>query len=135
VVVDDREADGGWRVRVRLTSRRNAGSGGVFFPPSVTVRGARVAGRTVPVQSGSVLMRSNGWHRYSILTLPPEGIELEFEFASANPVSFYAADWSAGVPADAGGIIASLGESQPYEYGHLTMVTKKVVISPSRRGG
>jgi hypothetical protein len=127
-VISNHLLNGNWQIQLRLRSSR--GAGGILVPPGVAVRKATVQGQVMPQPSRESLSHWNGWRKYSLLTLTREGAEFTFDFAAGSPTELYAADWSSTLSDVARPILAKFGTSQPFDSGHLTMLIRKVVISP-----
>jgi Peptidase family M28 len=129
-VLSDRRAGGRRHLRLRLVSPRGAQNASLFLPRSAALESARVAGHEVPrLPSGQMAARGGGWYGVTVLTLPPEGIEIELVLGSAGPLQAMVLDRTPGVPPFGRALVRSRpATAAPIHDGDGTMVSRSVAL-------
>ena len=116
---------------VLLKSPRGAPFILLAFAPDTVPESVSLAGRTVPELSTRMLHYTHGWRIYRCADTPPEGIEMKFTIAGANPVSAFLLDESYGLPPQG----TFLRNARPaiatqIQNGDTTVVTRHVSLKP-----
>ncbi|HYH45992.1 MAG TPA: M20/M25/M40 family metallo-hydrolase, partial [Thermoanaerobaculia bacterium] len=129
-VLSDSRSGGRRRLRLRLVSPRGAHNASLFLPASAALESARVAGHEVPrLPSGRFVARGGGWYGVTVLTLPPEGIEIELVLGSAGPVQATVLDRTPGVPPFGRALVRSRpATAAPIHDGDGTVVSRPVAL-------
>jgi hypothetical protein len=86
------------RYQVLLRSPRGAPEAVVAFPPDSGVESVSMNGHEIPRLRADILLYLHEWQAYTCVTLPPEGMELQFTLPSGKPVSVLLLDKSFGFP-------------------------------------
>lgn len=129
-VLEDSSADGHRTLRGRLRSPRGARDGAIFLPGDAPVESTRAAGRLLPEPSARV--RSNPRFRpyFWSLSLPPEGIEVEFVFSGAGPSELIILDRSAGLPPEGEALLAARPATAVRSgQGDVSFVTRRIALA------
>jgi hypothetical protein len=117
-------------VRIRVRSQRSAPDFIVAFGPAVPLVGARLAETRMPPQHPFVrkyLFR--GWKPIMLIGVPIDGIEVELEFGSKDPVEAVLVDRTRGLPPEGQAIERTRPEwSQPTQDGDATLVLTHVSL-------
>ena len=125
VVEDATTPDGKRHLRLQLGSRRGARSATVYIPEAARLESAQLEGLTAPVQPAVFF----GWYRQTILTLPPQGIELKVVLGNAAPQDWYVNDRTFDLlPAADALRKARSATAVPNQDGDMTIVSRKVRI-------
>lgn len=98
-VLEDSVAGGKRRLRLLLTSNRQAPNAGIFLPPEAGLESARVEGQEVPLRgSRGTGGNREGWTELAMATMRPEGVEMEVVLGAVQPLEWYVYDRSPGLP-------------------------------------
>ena len=130
-VLADSIVDGKRHLRLRLTSPRGAFVVSVFLPAAANPESIRLDGEAVelPKNPGRRAPRSPGWLPVTLLTLAPQGSEMEVVLGATQPTDWYVVDKSYDLPAAAQGLLAARPKSSvPLQEGNRTLVSRKVRI-------
>jgi hypothetical protein len=124
-VLADSTTDGKRHLRLKIVSPRGAAAVGIFIPEAAHLESAQFDGLAAAVHPDV----SFGWYRQTILTLPPQGIELNVVLGSTAPQEWYINDRSFSLP-PAGDALrkARPAWATPYQDGDMTVVSRKVKI-------
>jgi Peptidase family M28 len=124
-VVEDSASGSQRRLRLRLVSPRGARSATVFIPAAASLQSVKIDGFAVPGHPSPFF----GWYRQTVLTLPPQGVELEVLLGAGAPSDWYVNDRTFGLP-PAGDALrkARPATAVPIQDGDLTIVSRKVKI-------
>jgi Peptidase family M28 len=125
-VLDDRREGGVRRLRLRLTSPREAGVFHLFADPSTKVLRATMNGKEA--NSADERPQPPGQPRrvLTYVALPKEGLELTLETEAASPVKLTAMDQSYGLPEIPGAAFEGMPDSVmplPFTYNNSTLVS------------
>jgi len=124
-VLEDSTADGKRHLRVKVVSPRGARSATVLIPEAARLESAQFDGLATPVQP-SVFF---GWYRQTILTLPPQGIELKVVLGSTAPQDWYVNDRTFNLPPTGDALRKARPDTAvPYQDGDMTVVSRKFKI-------
>lgn len=129
-VLEDSAAGGKRRLRLLVTSNRQATIGGLFVPPGAKLESARVDGQEVPLQGPRKLgWPKDAWTELSMMTMRPDGMEVELVLGAAQPLELYVYDRTNGLPLSA----EALRKARPayavtFQEGDTTTVSRKVRI-------
>jgi len=124
-VLEDTAADGKRHLRLKIVSPRGARAATVFIPETAQLESAQFEGLAAPVLPAIFF----GWYRQTILTLPPQGIELKVVLASTAPQDWYINDRTFNLPPAADALLkARPATAVPIQDGDLTVVSRKVKI-------
>ncbi len=133
-VVEDVDVGGKRHLRLRLRSPRGAAIGVLYIPgaaevESLSVAGHEVPGSTVAHEAVGLRTRRTAWRTLAILTLPPQGIEIEAVLAARAPQSWTIVDRTSGLP-PAGDALerARPNTTVQSQDGDVTIVTRKTQI-------
>ena len=127
-VLEDSPAGGKRRLRLLVTSNRQAPVAGLFVPPGAQLESARMDGQEIPLQGPLKLGRPrDAWTELSMMTMRPDGVEVELVIGTAQPLELYVYDMSSGLP-PAG---EPLRQARPatavtFQDGDTTMISRKV---------
>jgi len=118
-------SDGKRHLRLKLVSPRGARSATVFIPAAAELETAQFDGLAAAVQPAVFF----GWYRQTILTLPPQGIELTVVLGSTGPQEWYVNDRTFTLP-PAGDALRKARPAAvvPFQDGDMTVVSRKVKI-------
>ncbi len=131
-VLESSVAGGKRHLRLHLVSRRGAMIAtlwvpGAAHPESVTVEGHRVPDGGWRV--GRPRVGPSDWLRYSDLTLPAAGCDLDLVLGDAGPLELYATDVTPGLPPSGAALLAARPvTAAPFQEGDATVVSRKVKI-------
>ncbi len=119
------------RLRLLLTSNRQAPNAAILLPPEAKLESARVEGQEVPLRSshktGPRMME--GWTELAMLTMRPEGVEMEIVLGAAQPLDWYVYDMSPGLPPAGDPLLkARLPSAVTFQDGDTTLVARKLRI-------
>lgn len=116
------------RVRLRLASPRGAHVGFVLIPAGAKLESMRMQGQEVP-QGASPAGQGAQWRNYTLLTLPPEGGELEVVLGETSPLDWYVGDRTYGLPPAGQALLkARPATVTTIQNGDVTTVSRKVRI-------
>lgn len=130
-ILEDAPAGGRRRLRLLLTSNRRASTASVVIPPEAKLESARVDGREVPLNAGGTKRprRPDAWTDLSVLTVGPDGAELEIVLGETKPADWYVYDLSPGLPPSGEPLRRARPESVvPFQQGDETAVLRKIRI-------
>ncbi len=133
-VLEDVNLGGRRHLRLRLRSARGAPVGILYIPNAADVESLAVAGREVPgavvAHAGRGLrMRATEWRTLAILTLPPQGIEIEAVVGTTAPQPWMVLDRSFGVPPAAAALLQARPDTTVQSQdGDVTLVTRRQAI-------
>jgi len=120
-----------YNYRVLLRSERGAPSAMALFPPGADVEGARMNGQPVDNSSSRLQRMLGGWAVYRCLTMPTEGVEMNFTIPMGKPLEVYALDVSYGLPHGGESLVhARLPLGTPSQDGDVTIVSRRVQLNP-----
>lgn len=127
-VLEDSANAGQRRLRLLLKSVRSAPEAAVFLPAEAKLQSAKVNGEEVPLNAGRRRARQPAaWRSIGMVTLPPEGAEIELVLGETKPLDAYVYDLSSGVPAAGAALLKSRPASAvPFQDGDTTLVAKKI---------
>ncbi|HWN42301.1 MAG TPA: M28 family peptidase [Thermoanaerobaculia bacterium] len=126
-VLEDSPAGGKRRLRLLLTSNRQAPNAAILLPPEAKLESARVEGQEVPLRSSAA--RMEGWTEIAMLTMRPEGIEMEVVLGAAQPLDWYVYDMSPGLPPAGDPLLkARPPAAVTFQDGDTTLVARKLRI-------
>lgn len=116
------------RLRLLLTSNRQAPNAGILLPPEVKLESARVEGQEVPLRSSHKTgPRTQGWTELSMATMRPEGIEVEVVLGATQPLDWYVYDTSPGLPPAGDALVkARPSIAVTFQEGDTTVIARKV---------
>jgi Peptidase family M28 len=117
---------GGQRhLRLRLISPRHAPSATVFIPAAASLQSVTIDGFAVPVKPAPFF----GWYRQTLLTLPPQGAELDVVLGNGAPSDWYVNDRTFSLPPQGDALRrARPANAAPIQDGDVTIVSRKVKI-------
>ena len=127
-VLEDSATGGKRRLRLLVTSNRQAPVAGIFVPPGVKVESARMDGQEVPLQGPHKLGRpQDAWTELSMMTMRPDGVEIELVLGAPQPLELYVYDMSSGLPPSG----EALQKARPayavtFQDGDTTTISRKV---------
>jgi hypothetical protein len=129
VVLEDVPAGNGRRVRALLTSDRGAPAAMLMVPRGAKLESMSIDGRPVKIGGGGGQGQQPDYRSVQLMTLPPDGAEIELVLGERAPQEWYVGDRSYELPpfADA------LQKARPpatvrSQDGDTTLVTRKVRI-------
>ncbi|HWM91172.1 MAG TPA: M28 family peptidase [Thermoanaerobaculia bacterium] len=125
-VLEDSAARGKRRLRLLLTSNRQARMATVAIPPGAKLESARMEGQEVPL---GLFRQGEDWAEIEMVTLPPDGVELEIVLGERRPQDWYVYDVTPGLP-PAG---EALRDARPasavtFQEGDTILLSRKVRI-------
>lgn len=129
-VLEDSAAGGKRRLRLLLTSNRQAPIAAVLIPPEAKLESARMDGQEVPLKgSHKTGPMTDGWTELAMMTMRPEGVEMEIVLGAAQPLDWYVYDMSPGLP-PAGEPLrkARPANAVTFQDGDTTVLSRKVRI-------
>lgn len=126
-VLEDSVVGGKRRLRLLLTSNRQAPEASVVLPPQAKLESARVEGQEVPLRASSRGPAS--WTEIDMETLRPEGVAMELVLGETQPLDWWIYDTTSGLP-QAGEALrkARPATAAPFQDGDATIVSRKVRI-------
>ncbi len=130
-ILEDSSVGGKRRLRLLLTSNRQASNGSIVIPPEAKLESARIEGQEVPLNSGgkSRPRRPDAWTDLSSVTLGPDGAEMEIVLGEARPLEWYIYDISRGLPPGGEALQnARPASAVPFHQGDNTVISRKVRI-------
>lgn len=131
-VLEDTSSGGKRRLRLLLTSNRQAPSASIVVPPGAKLESARMDGQEVPlnVDRGKRRpRRPDAWIDLTHLTLGPDGTELEVVLGEPAPQEWYVYDVSPGLPPSGEALRSARPASTvPLQQGDNTTILRKVRI-------
>jgi hypothetical protein len=128
-VIESAVAAGRRRLRLRLTSPRQAPVASVYVPTSAGIEEARIDGRLVPAPPAGRVAPAPGWRGLAGVTLPPGGCELQLVLRETRPLAWYVIDISPGLPAAGRRLLAARpATAAPVREGDLTIFSRRVVV-------
>ncbi|HEX5719870.1 MAG TPA: M20/M25/M40 family metallo-hydrolase [Thermoanaerobaculia bacterium] len=126
-VLEDSAAGGKRRLRLLLTSNRQAPNAAILLPPEAKLESARVEGQEVPLRSSGPGME--GWTEIAMLTMRPEGVEMEVVLGAAQPLDWYVYDMSPGLPPAGDPLLKARPPSAvTFQDGDTTLIARKLRI-------
>jgi hypothetical protein len=131
-VLEDSVVGSKRRLRLLLTSNRQAPRGSLQIPPAAKLESIRVEGQAVPRgirPAGQGPVSPDEWREISVSTLPPDGAEIEVVLSETRPQDWYVVDSSPGLPPSGEALRkARPADSVPSQEGDRTLVSHKVRI-------
>ena len=130
-VLEDSAVGGKRRLRLLVTSNRQAPVAGIFVPAGAKVESARMDGQEVPLQGPRKIARPQGdtWTELSMMTMRPDGVEIELVLGAAQPQDWYVYDMSSGLPPSADALVkARPAYAVTFQDGDTTTISRKVRI-------
>ncbi len=131
-VLESSVAGGKRHLRLHLVSRRGARIATVWVPGAAHPESVTVEGHRVPDggwRIGRPRVGPSGWLRYSDLTLPAAGCDLDLVLGDAGPLELYATDVTPGLPPSGAALLAARPvTAAPFQEGDATVVSRKVKI-------
>lgn len=128
-VLEDAAINGKRRLRLLLTSNRQAPMAGLLVPPEAKLESARVDGQEVPISAARErrALRPESWTDVSMVTMRPDGMEVEIVLGETRPQDWYIYDQSSGLP-PAGEALrrARPATAVTFQDGDTVMVSRKV---------
>lgn len=103
-VLSDTRTENGRRVRLRLQSRRGARVLFLIMPTSAKPEAVRVEQK--PLEPPAWLSQSS-WRTIEVVAPPDDGVDIEVELGSREPVVIYAADAGDGLPPEFAEVVAT----------------------------
>jgi hypothetical protein len=122
--------DGKRRLRLLLTSNRQSPTAGILIPNEAKLESARVEGQEVPLRGSHKFGPTGGsWTELSMMTMPPEGVEMEVVLGSAQPLEWYVYDMSPGLPPAGEALVrARPPAAVTFQDGDTTLVARKMKV-------
>ncbi len=138
-VLGSETIEAGVRYHVRITSPRGAPDCTVFFPPASGMTAIEIAGQTLPKPFGHVLPYLDywlhGWKMLEDVTMPADGVEMNFNLPNAAPMEVYVIDQSYALPANGAFLrTARPADATPSDDGDSTIVSRRVELRPLPAG-
>ncbi|MEA2564299.1 MAG: hypothetical protein QOH06_5803 [Acidobacteriota bacterium] len=129
-VLEDSAAGGKRRLRLLLTSNRQSPTAGILIPEEAKLESAKVEGQEVPLWGSHKTGPMKGsWTELAMLTMPPEGVEMEVVLGAAQPLDWYVYDMSPGLPPAGEALVkARLPRAVTVQDGDTTVVARKMRI-------
>ncbi len=135
-VLEDSTAGGKRRLRLLLTSNRQAPNAGILIPNEAKLESARVEGQEVPLRGSHKTGPPKGpkgipgsWTELGMATMRPEGVEMEVVLGTAQPLDWYVYDMSPGLPPGGEALVkARLPLAVTFQDGDTTLVARKMRI-------
>jgi hypothetical protein len=128
-VLEDVNLAGKRHLRLRLRSARGAPVAILVIPGSAELDWLAVAGHELPAAKAGPRRRPAGGRTLSVLTLPPQGIEIEAVVGAAEPQPWTVFDRTAGLPPAAATLLeARPNTTVPWQDGDVTLVRHQVPI-------
>lgn len=126
----DGKRDGKRRLRLLLTSNRQAPIAGILIPTAAKLESARVEGQEVPLRGSHKTGPMKGdWTEISMGTMRPEGVEIEVVLGAAQPLDWYLYDQSPGLPPGGEALVqARPAAAATFQDGDTTVVARKMKI-------
>ena len=125
VVEETATPDGKRRLHLRLTSPRGAKEGTLYVPEAAQLESATFEGRPVSFNNS----RLPGYSFLQIVTVPPQGVELEVVLGQKAPQEWYVVDQSSGLPPGGEALLkARPPTAVAFQDGDATLVSRKVRI-------
>ncbi|HVB36780.1 MAG TPA: M20/M25/M40 family metallo-hydrolase [Candidatus Acidoferrales bacterium] len=122
---------GKWRYDVLLRSPRGAQEIMLAFPPDSGVASLSMQGHAIPELSARLLGYTHGWQPYDCLSVPPEGVEMQFTLPNAKPADLFLMDQSFGLPQQGAFLQrARPGTAVPIQDGDVAVVTRRLTLKP-----
>ena len=130
VLEDSAAAGGKRRLRLLLTSNRQAPIAGILIPTAANLESARVEGQEVPLKgSHKTGPMKWDWTEISMGTMRPEGVEMEVVLGAAQPLDWYVYDQSPGLPPGGEALVqARPASAATFQDGDTTLVARKMKI-------
>lgn len=117
--------DGKRQLRLRLTSPRGARSATVYIPNEAKPESATFQGHPVDLTKGRFATHT----LFQVLTLPPQGTELDLVLGTSAPQEWYVMDQSSGLPPGGEALLkARPATAVAFQDGDSTLVSRKVKI-------
>lgn len=132
-VVADSTVGGERHLRLHLRSPRGAPVGILAIPRVAGVRSLAVAGHPVPADyvahAAGGRFAEGVWRTLTVLTLPPEGIDIDAVLATAAPQEWIVYDRTPGLPPAASAVAqARPATTVRSQDGDLTLVSRRIAI-------
>jgi len=136
-VLEDVHVAGKRHLRLRLRSARGAPVAILVIPGTAQVDGLAVAGHELPAagargdsaKAGPGRRSADGGRTLSVLTLPPQGIEIEAVVGAAEPQPWTVFDRTAGLPPAASALLEARPNTMVQgQDGDVTLVRHRVPI-------
>ncbi|MFL6197574.1 MAG: M20/M25/M40 family metallo-hydrolase [Thermoanaerobaculia bacterium] len=122
--------DGERRLRLLLTSNRQAPVAGILIPAAAKLESARVEGQEVPLRGshkGGPMKWD--WIELAMATMRPEGIEVEVVLGAAQPLDWYVYDQSPGLPPAGEALVkARPSTAVTFQEGDATVAVRRMKI-------
>jgi hypothetical protein len=124
-VVADAVAGGRRRLKLRLTSPRQAREVVLVIPAAARLERIAVAGREVPPPA----FAGGPWRMVTVIGLAGEGVELDVVLGETKPQEWYVADRSLGLPPSGSALLAARPSwAVPVHLGDTSLVSRKARI-------
>jgi hypothetical protein len=122
------KSDGKRRLRLLLTSNREARMAGILIPDAAKLESARVEGQEVPLRGSHKTGKPVGdWTELATVTLRPEGIEMEVVLGAAQPLDWYVYDMTSGLPPGGEALVkARPSTAVTFQEGDVTVIARKM---------
>jgi hypothetical protein len=132
-VLEDSAVGGKRRLRLLLTSNRQSPTAGILIPDEAKLDSAKVDGQEVPLRGSHKTGPPKGipgsWTEIAMVTMRPEGTEIEVVLGSAQPLDWYVYDMSPGLPPGGEALArARLPLAVTFQDGDTTLVARKMRI-------
>jgi hypothetical protein len=115
------------RIRARVTSPRGGREVYLVFPPQARLAEVRIRGRRAQTPPAWLQAWFGGFQVYRCLTLPPDGVEVEFALAGTEPVEVEIVDQTPGLPPAGERLLSARPpEAATFQEGDATYFTRVV---------
>jgi hypothetical protein len=132
-VIGEEPRDGKRLVKLRLVSPRGAHVASLMAPAAAKVESIQVDGVAIPTKGDSKGARQRAgaaapaYANYVLLTLPPQGSEIQVLLGETAPQDWYFLDRTDGLPPSGAALLAARPkDSAPRHEGDTTIVTRKL---------
>lgn len=126
-VVEDTTAGGKRRVRLRVTSPRQAASATLMIPKVAGLESLKANGVEVPLTPQN--NPAFNWSNFTYMTLPPEGVELEAVLSSTSRHEWHVLDQTYGLPPGGEKLLKARPETAvPFQDGEITVMSRRVQV-------
>jgi hypothetical protein len=128
-VLEDSAAGGKRHLRLLLTSERKAPWAAVVIPESAKLESIKVDGQEVPPPRRKLQRVAGDPREISVLTLPPDGAEIEVVLGETRPQDWYVWDYTSGLPPAGAALVRARPEiAVPMQSGDGVEISRKVRI-------